>query len=165
MAKKKRTRVWWYPVFDEEYNELLKTKTIGQSEKKGYPVFFDTQNAAYAFALSKRLETKRNEAGDPIIDEATGYAKLHNHGYIYLIGIKGNAFNWKQVDTLTLPPGIKGDAIVSYENIVTTKLTTHKVIKETEDAYKRHVASPLAQAGGVVFEPAADATKEVQPTH
>lgn len=144
--KKPRHRIWWYPVFEAEEQELRRTMLLTETDGE-WPILYDREDQAYALAYAHRLEPKRNEDGS-IITNDQGYAQLTNHGRITLIGIRGSVIDWKKVKHIKAE-GLKGHAIVVQHPIPLNPQTYKKVLQESEQAYVKAISSPLARAGGI----------------
>lgn len=166
MAKKRRHRTWWFPVFTKEIGEIQKHNELPLFNDGGSALLFDQKMVAYGFAVGKRLDVQRNEEG-VVVTNDKGYAQLEDHGKITLIGIKGSTIDWKQVSVVDdKPESVKGEAIVVGYNIPVNKQTLDKVFEETDEMYNRYAGTPLAKAGGIekIDEPSIDATKTLQLT-
>jgi hypothetical protein len=150
MAKKRKKRIWWFPVFSEEAKRLRRLNKITVDDDN-LPVLFDDMEVAYGFAVGKRLDVKRDDNGNVVTNEK-GYGQLHDHGRITLIGIKGSAINWKNVSTIEKPFDLKGEAIAVGDDIGLNRQTLDRIFEEPEELFERFALSPLAQAGGIEYD-------------
>lgn len=162
MAKKRRHRVWWYPAMGADRENIERTNVIGDVTNDKHPILFDDKMVAYGYAVARRMDIKRDDAGNVITNDK-GYAQLHDHGKIVLIGVKGKDIDWKKAVVLEKPDNMKGDAISVGYDITLNKQTLEQVFEESDEMYNRYVSSPLGQAGGLSNEQNADAAEDIQP--
>lgn len=156
MAQKPRHRTWWYPVFEKENKEIQRRGYIGDEAADEFPILFDNQEDAYMMAMGNRLMPKRVNGEVVLNDE--GYAQLEDHGKITLIGVKGQVLDWKKVQKLVPPAGMKGSIIAVPYELSLHKQNLKQVLQETDEMYQRHINSPLGRAGGLKGGEPADGT-------
>lgn len=164
MAKKKRHRIWWYPLFAEEYKQFIKTRQLGEVHEDGdeYAMLFDSQTTAYSMACANRFVVKR-ENGEVIKDE-NGLAQIENHGRIYMIGVKGKTINWKKASALKVPDDVDGEVIALEEVVKLDRQNIYQIIEENDEAFEKYGKAPFKPQGGVVVDKGTIATEDVQPT-
>ncbi len=159
MAKKKRHRIWWYPMFEMEA-AAVKASRILKDEGDGWPLLFDSREQAYAMAAAHRFEVQKDKDGAHVLVD--GRAQLINHGRITILGIKGAAIDWKKALAVPLKQPAKGEAISIRNPIQVHEWNYDAIFSEPEDVYKMIVNSNMAKAGGV--SDAAVAQGSIAPT-
>lgn len=157
MAKKHRQRTWYIALFQEESDKAFLHRRLPNNA-----VLFDSENIAYSYALNRRLTPIRDENDKLILDEK-GYAQLPNLGKLTVVGVKGKALDWKQVEKAPKDAlrqmGFSADAIGVKYNVPLNKVTLESVMEETDEMYNKFANSALAKAGGV--KPLGDITTEI----
>lgn len=161
MAKKFRQRVWYVGLFKKEADAAFLHRRLPEKM-----IFFDKENLAYGFSMNERLKPMHDEAGDVIIDKQ-GYGQLPELGKLTVIGIKGSALNWDEVEKAPThwlrERGMSGDSILSQSIIPLNKQTIKIVFEESDEMFNRFANSPLAKAGGVM-PIAIPETEDSEPT-
>lgn len=163
MSKKRRHRIWWAALYEEEAKLAEKKKMLAE----GTPLF-DRKEVAYSVAAEKRLIVKRDENDQPILID--DYAQLNNRGRITMIGIPGRIVDWNKKQMAQKNTYINTDVLVLSEDTNLIGVKEVQLFEETDAQYLRSYQSPLAKRGGLVApQKLVDAVQEkliedVEPT-
>ena len=136
MAKKKRKRDWFIPMFEQGLD------TVYQDSQ--FPIgclAFDSFNNAHAFAAHLRLSPVRDESGELVLDE-NGKAVLPDYGKINVVQIKTDKIDWKNVTVVSPTFHLRGmritsDVIEFDYTFPYSKHTVVGVLEEPEEMYKK----------------------------
>jgi len=144
MAKKRRHRIWWMALHTEAYEKLRKTEVIPADT-----ILFDKQNFAYGHGYSNRFEVIR-DADNNIVTKSE-YAQLRDRGRIKLVGVTGDIIDWRD-KRLVLEKVEDGNAeCVSIPRDLAMPVGfVQTILEESDEAYLKHLQSPIARAGGIV---------------
>lgn len=148
MAKKFRQRTWYVGLFKKEADAAFLHRRLPAES-----IFFDKESLAYSYSMNERLKPLRDENGTHIVNDK-GYAQLPDLGKLTVIGIKGSAMDWNNVEKapayLLRDMGISGDSVKTLSVMALNKQTLKTVLEESDEMFNRFAESPLAKAGGVI---------------